>query len=336
MPMEFMASAAKPCVEELAAMWSPLAWVALDLRLVAREPILLPEHSGSTLRGVFGRGLREVACLAAPPACSSCVHPDSCLYQSIFESRTPPRAEVLSRNSHVSPPFAIRSPVGRRLAPGDDFAFRLILVGRAASSAAHAIEAFRRMGKAGIGSGRGRFGLAEVRAQAPDGSSRLLYDGSRGIGRASAHAAPAWLAAAGPLDGRAIEVEFETPTELRERGHALASPPFSSLVRAILRRLTTLSHFYCDGPARFDVHPWLDLAAGVEHQGGDLRPTAWSRWSSRQGRWVPMHGIVGRARYSPAPAALLPLLRLGEWLHVGKGATGGLGAIRVRPVGEAA
>lgn len=335
--MERMASAVRPRGDWLAAMWSPLSWVALEPRFVARDAILLPEHSGSTLRGVFGRGLREIACLAGPPACTGCRHPDACIYQAVFESRTPPGAEVLSRNSHVSPPYVIRSPEGRRLSPGEDFAFRMVLVGHAAAHAAYAIEAFRRMGPRGVGRGRGRFELVEVKEPCPDGSNRHLFAGSRGIERARPHGAQEWIARAHPLEGLPVDIEFETPTELREGGRGGGPPEFASLVRALLRRLSTLSHFHCGGPPRLDVRPWIELASGVDVLEVSTRPARWDRWSSRQGRSVPMSGIVGRVRYSPVPAELAPLLWLGEWLHVGKGATSGLGAISVRPgTGEAA
>jgi CRISPR/Cas system endoribonuclease Cas6 (RAMP superfamily) len=54
-----------------------------------------------------------------------------------------------------------------------------------------------------------------------------------------------------------------------------------------------------------------------------------SRYSSRQGRRVPLEGVVGRIVYQgDALDELVPLLALGEALHVGKGTALGMGRYR--------
>ena len=56
----------------------------------------------------------------------------------------------------------------------------------------------------------------------------------------------------------------------------------------------------------------------------------WDRYSARQDQRVPMGGFVGHVGYAGDPARFSPWLALGEWVHVGKGATFGLGRYRMR------
>ena len=53
---------------------------------------------------------------------------------------------------------------------------------------------------------------------------------------------------------------------------------------------------------------------------------------ARQGQELPQGGVLGRWVWTGTVAPLLPWLLLGQWLHVGKGATAGLGGYRVLPL----
>ncbi|MDR2218961.1 MAG: CRISPR system precrRNA processing endoribonuclease RAMP protein Cas6 [Methylobacillus sp.] len=51
----------------------------------------------------------------------------------------------------------------------------------------------------------------------------------------------------------------------------------------------------------------------------------WARYSSRQQRKMVLGGMVGTRKLSGDLTPFLPFLHIGQWLHVGKGATFGLG-----------
>jgi CRISPR/Cas system endoribonuclease Cas6 (RAMP superfamily) len=59
---------------------------------------------------------------------------------------------------------------------------------------------------------------------------------------------------------------------------------------------------------------------------------AWARYSARQGRRIEWTGLVGPAIYEADLAPLWPYLVLGQWVHVGKGVTFGLGRYRLEPI----
>ena len=81
---------------------------------------------------------------------------------------------------------------------------------------------------------------------------------------------------------------------------------------------------------------WGDAARMVTHLSETLQDTQdlhwydWTRSSSRQRQQMTLGGVMGRWNLHTEQAATLntvwPWLWLGQWLHVGKNATMGLGS----------
>jgi hypothetical protein len=61
----------------------------------------------------------------------------------------------------------------------------------------------------------------------------------------------------------------------------------------------------------------------------ETRWATWSRYSARQDRRMEWAGLVGTATYAGDLRPFWPYLVFGQWVHVGKGATFGLGAYRL-------
>ncbi len=66
-----------------------------------------------------------------------------------------------------------------------------------------------------------------------------------------------------------------------------------------------------------------------------IRWVDWERYSARPETRMLMGGFVGTAAFAGELAEFLPLLRLGEWVHVGKGTVMGLGLYRLTVPGSA-
>ncbi|MBF0142739.1 MAG: CRISPR system precrRNA processing endoribonuclease RAMP protein Cas6 [Magnetococcales bacterium] len=66
---------------------------------------------------------------------------------------------------------------------------------------------------------------------------------------------------------------------------------------------------------------------------GNLAWRDWTRRSGRQRQLMALGGVVGRWTLSGPLEAFWPFLYLGEWLHVGKNATFGLGGYRLEGPG---
>jgi CRISPR/Cas system endoribonuclease Cas6 (RAMP superfamily) len=102
------------------------------------------------------------------------------------------------------------------------------------------------------------------------------------------------------------------------------------LLLALLRRVSTLAQRHGPAPIELDYRALKERAEAAEFAATELRWVEWARWSGRQQALLKMGGLLG---VLALPLAGLepfwPFLALAPWVHVGKGATMGLGAIQV-------
>ena len=73
---------------------------------------------------------------------------------------------------------------------------------------------------------------------------------------------------------------------------------------------------------------FLDGVSEVRIKDSRLRWYDWERYSSRKGR-MKLGGLMGSISYEGNLDKFLPLLKIGEYIHVGKAVTFGLGRYRV-------
>jgi hypothetical protein len=226
---------------------------------------------------------------------------------------------------------------------------RLVLVGRAIPLAPYFLAACREMVQRGIGRGRGRLHLERAVADDPaSASGRVVYDGERDL---LAPAVPLWSVAEitqgsrkvdssrqlagssklgtegqgnGKDDETCVTLEFLTPTRLRQDADLVVRPEFATLATALLRRISVLAEAHCGGKADLDAKAILESAKTVRVEQSALRWHDWERYSARQDTRMTLGGFVGRITFAGPLALWLPLLRVGEVLHVGKGTAFGL------------
>jgi hypothetical protein len=92
------------------------------------------------------------------------------------------------------------------------------------------------------------------------------------------------------------------------------------------RRMGLLQAFHePDAPYAWDYREALQRTEAVQMRGWDLRWKDWQRYSSRQKSTMTLGGIVGQVQFTNIPDLLWPMLYLGQWTHVGKNASFGLG-----------
>jgi CRISPR/Cas system endoribonuclease Cas6 (RAMP superfamily) len=138
----------------------------------------------------------------------------------------------------------------------------------------------------------------------------------------------------GPTPAEATVV-FLTPTQIRhanQPGDLTQFHQFHVLFRSLARRVALLDYFHCGGEWGPGPRALLEQAQAIETSAHSLRWHQWERYSARQRQRVPMGGWVGRVTYRGDLAPFWPWLHLGQWLHVGKHATFGLGQYRIQQV----
>ncbi|HEY2739258.1 MAG TPA: CRISPR system precrRNA processing endoribonuclease RAMP protein Cas6 [Thermoanaerobaculia bacterium] len=291
----------------------------------------MPEFQGSMLRGAFGHALRRLACSMGPAQlCATCPLRRVCAYPRLFEPvrAAEPAPSFLRGIDEVARPYVFepRSD-GGRLAPGEPLGFDLLLFGQTVELQAYAILAVQRMALAGLGTRRSRFRLARVEAIDPAAPPLLLVEDGVSLDVPPAPpVVPRWE----PLSGSAATLRFLTPLRLKVHDHLTDRPRFRDLAFAILRRTLELAHTHVPSAALdWDIRPLLDQTQEVRVTATDLVWQDQKRWSQRQKTSMRLGGVVGTMTLEGDLSPFAALLRTAEVVHLGKGATFGLGQIGV-------
>jgi len=159
-----------------------------------------------------------------------------------------------------------------------------------------------------------RYGLTRVY----DAADNLVRPRRKSITLSDCAALPA------PASGR-FTLDFLTQTRLKHEGGFARVPEFQIVFRRLLGRLSSLSRFHCGAPLDIDFRGLIDQAGQVRLIENQTRWVSWTRYSSRQRQRMDWEGLVGRSTYEGDIEGLWRYLVFGQWTHVGKGATFGLG-----------
>jgi hypothetical protein len=225
------------------------------------------------------------------------------------------------------PPSDERAEFG----PGETVEFGMTIVGGASRLAPYFVTAFRKLADDGLGPRRARFDLVEIVALGPGGGETVVYKNTEPLIRIGAAAVRA-VDLVRPGDGERthLTLRFSTPMDLRDRGMPVRIPEFGSLIRRLRDRASSLAAFFGDGPLRLDFKGVSTLADTVRLVQDRTRVVIVNRSSCKTGRRHDIGGFVGEATYEgEAIGMLMPLIRIGEVLHVGKHAAFGNGRVEV-------
>jgi hypothetical protein len=212
---------------------------------IFEDDAALPSYKGSTLRGVFGHALKKVVYALKKQECSDCLLAERCIYPAIFET---PRATNLSssgrkRIASAPHPYVIEPPEDHKTMykRGDRLEFVILLFGKANECLPYFIYAFDQMGQMGIGkriNGKGAlFYLEEVAA-----NESVVY--SKRVGKILNELPLSDLSVAAGLSDHDAEMDITitliTPLRLKYQNSLNADLPFHVLIRAMLRRASSL------------------------------------------------------------------------------------------------
>jgi hypothetical protein len=292
---------------------------------------VMRSFAGSAWRGVFGHALKRVVCAMRLRACAGCPLIDGCPYPALFDGHVPGRAEGPSAIDVVTVPYVF-APEHRGdtvFVAGDMVATVLTLVGSANARLVYVVRAMAEAGLAGLGPARARLSLTRV--EALDGldaaSGTLVHDG----GAQCLPVAPRSPDAV-PL-GRHVVVSLRTPLRLRLDGDLVTPDAFrpAHLIVAAIRRVSTLAALHGDGPVAADFATLKRAAGAAVLEHAELSWQDQTRYSARQRDTMKMGGIVGSCRIDLGPDAgsLAPWLDRAQWVGAGKGASMGLGDLRL-------
>ena len=299
------------------------------------SPMVLPRHKGSVIRGVLGASLKRVSCALRHQHCDTCILRERCIYVSFYERLLPVPGSPKWLNVRPSP-FVLEPPDTERqeFNPDTRFSFNILLFGKANESLPYLIYAIERMGRHGLGraldSGdRGRFTLEAVVHEGQN-----IYTAKEGRlhqPESLMELVPPDLSRGYPSSAfTKVSARLCTPLRLKSGNKFQDQLPFSSLVRAALRRISSLEATYGEGEPDLPYRELAAMAESVKIADKDLRWQDWHRYSSRQKAPMRLGGIVGTVLYEGEKLGVfMPLLRYVEQVHLGKQTTFGLGRLEI-------
>ncbi len=327
-PAAAPASYARPALPALAV-------VRLRFTAEPQRPLQWPAHAGALLRSVFGAALRQGACSTGLPSCGECPLLRSCAYPAIFE--TPPRpTQFAQRFSQVPNPYVIEAPPELAgLQPGEPLVFHMVLMGTGSQQQLPlVVSAWQRALRAGLGQARVAVRLLSVEAIGAQGHPQPAFDLSthRAVGELPVLDLGT-LVKAVATDLRGVVLQLESPLRLQRASQPLLPQQLTprAFISHLLRRTSLILDLHLGiQPAPYDAPALLALADQLTDDRSQLHWRDLHRYSARQGQQLPQGGVLGRWVWHGPVAPLLPWLLVGQWLHVGKAATAGLGGYSVR------
>lgn len=307
--------------------------------LTPKEELELPPYKGSTLRGGFGRIFHDLSCKdKRRNECRGCILRDKCPYSYIFDTSPQFDAPYLKKIEDIPRPFIIEPPFEEKtkIFPGETLNFNLILVGKAIDYLPYFVVAFKELGKVGIGKNRKKFLLEKIKANGFKNEEEIAIYSSEDEVIKAVECKFTWAEIIeksrrqrGVLDSRYLTLKFITPTRIKYQDKFVSVPEFHVIIRNLLRRISNLSYFHCGEKLNINFKYLIDQSTKIKTEKIDVNWVEWERYSFIQERRMKLGGFIGEVIYKGDLSRFLPFLLLGEYIHVGKGATFGLGLYKL-------
>ena len=290
----------------------------------ATQPVAWPHFAGSTLRGAFGRALRRAACITGQNQCTGCPLRNSCAYGVVFDPAAPAQPLHPSFRDGL-PRYLVQPPAlgACQLHPGQTQSYDLLLL--PGTQAHHS--------------------LIEHTLRAAVEKELFAPSLFKLVGTQISHTAVLPAMTGTPAQDHAnaghITLRWLTPLRLQYQNKPVFKPQqldAPGLVRALLRRQMQWQQITGQkpgAPQQADTPTSKPAQPDPMHQAQtctlDTSNLQWhdiQRHSGTQNQKLPLGGLIGSATLSGprrALQSLLPLLQMGEQLHIGKETVMGLG-----------
>ncbi|MFV1950447.1 MAG: CRISPR system precrRNA processing endoribonuclease RAMP protein Cas6 [Nitrospinota bacterium] len=298
----------------------------------AEETLILPPYKGSTFRGGFGHAFKRIVCVVRNKGCADCILKEKCVYSFIFETPPPSNTTRMRKYISVPHPFIITPPMAkkREYKEGEELTFKLTLIGKAIDYLPYFIYTFEELSRIGIGKGKKRFRLLHVRNRYSDGKEATIYDSTDKILKNSYQPITMQGLLQNSFPDKLLHIRFHTPTRIVYNQKLTMDLEFHVLIRSLIRRISNLSYFHCNGdPSGFDFKGIIKSAEEIKTKTRDLFWYDWERFSGRQDTKMKLGGFMGDIVFEGDMEEFKPYILLGSFIHAGKGTTFGLGEYEI-------
>ncbi len=287
------------------------------------HPVRLPDYPGSAWRGAFGHALKKTVCVVRDTPCQQCLLRHACAYSYVFETTPPSNTGKMRKYTTTPHPFVFRFAAEPAT---EEYSFDLNLFGHGQRFFPYIIHALHMAGQNGVGGNRQPFRLKKIDAIDFQGQHVTVYQDAELRSQQSVQIPPL------PAMPEKIDLLFHSPVRIKHDNKNITANHFNfgALFSALLRRISMISYFHTDTPLETDYAGLAAAARNVQISGQNLRWYDWTRYSSRQQTEMQMGGLLGTVSLNMHGLDdFWPYLWLGQWTHVGKGTSMGMGAYTI-------
>lgn len=299
------------------------------------EKIYLPRYKGSALRGGFGNIFKRAVCINNERDCNKCVLQEKCIYSYIFETPLPQKLKEKSKFKIERPPhpYVFEPPFASQIkyAPSEELIFNLILIGRGIEYLPYFIFIFEELGKKGIGRGRGKYELVGVNNE----EGERIYESGKLSNNFQIKSFQDVINECNIPESKnyqQLKINFLTPVRIILGGELTTKFDFSLFITNLLRRISWLSIIHSDEELEFNYKYFISRANDIKIKERNIKWYDWERYSSRQDTRMKLGGFLGNITFEGELKEFLPFIKLGEYIHIGKQTSFGLGKYEI--VGE--
>ena len=263
---------------------------------------------GSSIRGALGRALKLAIChVNSETPCQDCFFKSRCDYTKTFEplrANFKVNSSMLNQQNQIPAPLVIAVEHHDMLNNQQKFTFKISIIGDFS-------DAMKRV--------------------LLDALTNLTFFGKERVKLKLLHVEQVLPFNYFPAHSD-ITLTLKSPLTIKKKGRVLVAQTFEldAFLLTLLRRVKTLCVFYGEQILAEQEKAWRAAISEVRLCDQALTDVSWNRYSFRQNKSIPMKGIWGHFKLVGAGVeTLLPLLQLGEQIHVGKGAFMGLGNYQI-------
>lgn len=297
----------------------PILKINFTVRIKNRSS--LPYYLGSAWRGLIGWELRRLICpFTELPLCQPCQIKGNCPYFMLFEKgASRPDIKDAPRGYILYPPPTTNN--------GQD-ELEITLVGECTKLLPVVVAAIQEGKSVGLGANRNAYTINGLSEKLPDGRRQELSLNTEAIADvAGPFPLEDWILKASKTT--ASQVFFLTPVRLRKQGKYIEKMVWPFYFTTIASRLEALNCLFHTGTplGRETFLKLQTLFEPTSQISDDLQWVDYTRFSNRQHRKVMMGGLIGSACCDTPPNGLDAWWQAAALLHVGKGASMGLGRV---------
>jgi CRISPR-associated endoribonuclease Cas6 len=309
----------------------PLQFAVFTFEISPIEEMILPAYPATTLRGGLGYSLKNRTCLKDEKTCKNeCENKQRCIFSNLYESKS---GETVD-GSYIPymRPYIIRTGFikKRKYFSQDSFKFELILFGDAIQHYPFFISAMVRFGQKGIGVNQSPFSLKKVTSHTPF-FENVIFDGVRLCSKPFINKFNHIDSSMFSIKANEISLTFLSPLRMQFERKYIEKADFVHIVDNLLKRTQSLLyHHHNKHMISFNTDDILDKAFEIQTAGQTMERTHLNRFSTRQKSDVHLDGLLGNITFTGKHLTeLLPLLYLGQFLHLGKQTAFGLGQYKI-------